>query len=184
MTLAGLLAICFTLGWVAVFFCRTEELSDAWPELRRDERLSSYFSIAALSTNMALGCAMVNYLPVALFDACLALIVHAAGIGLWFWGRSQISPWSMRRRPDQPPLRLRRDGAFGLVRHPLYCGMLIAAAAPLVATRSPLLALVYVSCVIAIVSRMLQEERRLLAQVGAEYEEYSRQVSRLIPFIW
>jgi protein-S-isoprenylcysteine O-methyltransferase Ste14 len=42
----------------------------------------------------------------------------------------------------------------------------------------------YLLCVTVMVSRMVQEERELRQQLGAEYEVYQREVSRIIPFVW
>ena len=174
----------FTLGWLAVFAFRTEALSETLPALTSSERWVSYGMIAANSVNMTLGCLLITSAQVSLTTAVLGVIVYALGIGLWFWGRSQICPMQTRRRPNQPPLRLRRDGAIGLVRHPLYGGMLLASAAPLVVSRSPVVGLTYVLWITVMVSRMVQEERVLRQQLGAEYESYQREVGRIIPFVW
>lgn len=184
MTFGRFLAILFTAGWVPVFFCRTEQLSDAMPELTRAERLATIVSVVTMSLHMALGCSLAAYDMVPTWRGSIALIVYGAGIGLWFWGRSQISPFAMRRRPDEPPLELRQDGAFGLVRHPLYCGMLIAAFSLVVATASAWVLATYLACAAAIVTRTLQEERRLFAQLGPVYRAYADKVSRLVPGLW
>lgn len=184
MTLEIAITLVFIFGWLAVFVFRTEALSETLPALTSSERWVSYGMIAANSVNMTLGCMLITSAHVSLTTAMLGVIVYGLGIGLWFWGRTQICPLQTRRRPKQPPLRLRRDGAFGLVRHPLYCGMLLASAAPLVVTRSPVVGLTYALCIAVMVSRMVQEERVLRQQLGAEYESYQREVSRIIPFVW
>ena len=110
--------------------------------------------------------------------------MFSLGIGLWFWGRRAVGPVRVRRMPDDPPIRFRRDGPFGAVRNPLACGMLIAALAPLVIRPSVALALTFVAGATGLVVRVLQEERCMLAQLGPVYEAYRRDVKRLIPFVW
>jgi protein-S-isoprenylcysteine O-methyltransferase Ste14 len=70
------------------------------------------------------------------------------------------------------------------VRHPLYFGVLVVSAAPAVAAGRLFLLCTYLMCVVAIVVRALQEERRLHAQLGSEYASYCRDVKRLVPFLW
>ena len=77
-----------------------------------------------------------------------------------------------------------QDGAYAIVRHPLYLGTLIAAAAPVVATRSWLLLATLICCFLVLAKRAVDEEGRLREQLGTEYVDYSREVKRLIPFIW
>jgi protein-S-isoprenylcysteine O-methyltransferase Ste14 len=75
-----------------------------------------------------------------LWRAALGIVVFAAAVAFWFWGRLQIGPLHMRRLPEEAPLQLRCSGAFGIVRHPLYFSYLLAAAAPLaVVPRTPFL---------------------------------------------
>ena len=114
----------------------------------------------------------------------LGLTLFAAAVAFWFWGRMMIGPLRVRRLPDEPPLRLQQHGAFGVVRHPLYFGYLLAAAAPLAVVPRPLFVLTFALCGVALMVRAVQEERRLRAQVGAPYDAYCRAVKRLIPFVW
>jgi protein-S-isoprenylcysteine O-methyltransferase Ste14 len=53
-----------------------------------------------------------------------------------------------------------------------------------VATFNPWLLASYTVCAVAIGVRALQEEKRLRAQLGAQYEDYCREVKRLVPFVW
>jgi protein-S-isoprenylcysteine O-methyltransferase Ste14 len=116
--------------------------------------------------------------------AAAGLALFGSAIAFWFWGRLMIGPLRVRRLPTEPPLRLQRSGAFGIVRHPLYFGYLLAAAAPLVVLPRPLFLLTFALAGTGLVVRAAQEERRLHAQVGAPYEYYCREVKRLIPFVW
>lgn len=185
MSLGLVLAVVFTAGWIPLYFCRTEALGDAWPHYEPIEQFAAVSTIAALSLHMAAGCVLVSLEgDLAPARAAVAAGLYIAGIAFWFWGRGLIGPLALRRMPDEPPLELRRDGAFRVVRHPLYFGCLLACAAPLVAAFGRWLVVSYAVCVGLVAIRALQEERRLRAQLGREYDEYCAQVKRLVPFLW
>lgn len=184
MSLGARLAVVFTVGWVPVFLVRTERFLDAAPVLTAAERFASVVSVASMAIHISLGCNRLVAEGTSVVPALASLVVYASGLGLWFWGRAQISSVWVKRMPQEPPLRLRRDGAFGIVRHPLYGGMLLAALALPIATGVWWQLLTYAACVAAVVTRLLQEERRLFEQMGDEYRDYAASVSRLIPGIW
>jgi len=98
--------------------------------------------------------------------------------------RALIGPLRVRRQPYDPPFRFRQDGAFGVVRHPLYLGALVAAGAPVLVVPRAYLAGSWAFCFLALAVRAGQEEARLRAQLGQPYEEYCRGVKRLVPFLW
>ena len=95
-----------------------------------------------------------------------------------------ISPLTTRVHPDNPPLEFHRDGAFGVVRHPLFFSYLVASTAPLIAVPHLVLFITYILCVVGLIKRARQEELRLHAQLGPVYAAYCREVARLIPFVW
>jgi protein-S-isoprenylcysteine O-methyltransferase Ste14 len=180
------LAVVYTLGWAPLFFIRTESLTAAFPLYSRAERWSTVGSAVLLGVYVTLTCVTVSLEQAVRWSAAAAsLVVFAIGVILWLRARIQIGPVHVRRLPDQPPPSLRRDGAFGLVRNPLYLGVLIAAGAPLIVTPRLWLVLLYAACALALVIRTLQEERRLRVLLGAEHARYCAEVRwRLFPFIW
>ncbi len=85
-------------------------------------------------------------------------------------------------RVDPPAgARLRTDGPYALVRHPLYAGLLAAAAGVAVLRRrpEPLVALGVLSGVLHL--KAGTEERRLEARFGAAYRDYAARTPRLVP---
>lgn len=175
----------FALGWVPLYLARAENAGEALPFYSAAERLWVRLAPACVSVHITAACLFLSFsAPVPHWRACLSVLVFALGVGFWFWGRVSIGPLRVTRLPDEAPVRLRRDGAFGLVRHPLYFGVLVANAAPVIAAGRVFLLGTYLLCVVAILVRALQEERRLHAQLGAEYAAYCRDVQRIIPFVW
>lgn len=184
MSTGALLALVFTLGWVPVFVYRTEAVSKSFPSYDRAERVWSLAAPAVLSLHIAASCFLLSVASPSTGRILFTGALFAAGIAFWFWARRAISPLTVRLLPDEPPKRLRRDGAFGLVRNPLYFGTLLAAAAPALAAGEPALTITFAASAVALVVRSGQEERRLHEQLGPEYADYSREVKRLLPFVW
>lgn len=185
MSLGYVLAALFTVGWLPPFLWRTEEIAAALPVYQGGERISTVATAVVLSVHMFAGCLLLTVHPeVPPLRALMACAVFLFGLSFWFWGRKLISPLQIRRMPDEPPLAFHRGGAFGIVRHPLYFSYLAATAAPVVATLSSWLMLSYAACAALLAVRAVQEEKRLRAQLGAQYEDYCREVKRLVPFVW
>jgi len=185
MTLGVALTVVYTLGLASLYFLRAESLSDALPVYTAAERWSVIVTPILIGLHVTLACVIVSELPaVPGWAAALSLLVFFCGLVFWVWARTQIGPVRISRRPDEPPRRLRRDGPFGLVRNPLYLGLLVMILAPVVVAPRPLLGVTYLVCVGVLAVRAAQEERRLHAQLGDEYAAYCRQVRRLVPFVW
>ena len=185
MMLGVLLALVFALGWIPVFVYRTEALTEALPSYHGAERLWSFVTPALLGTHCTVSCIALSLADeIPLWAAASGLVVYGTSVVFWLWGRAMISPLHVRRLPDEPPPQLRCDGVFGIVRHPLYFSYLLACAAPVIVLRGGILVVTFGLCAFVLVVRALLEERRLHAQLGAQYDEYCRSVKRLVPFVW
>lgn len=185
MTPGIALGLAFGLGWLPLFVFRAEAIRAALPHYTPSERLWVTLTPVVFVVHMTSVClAMSQTSAIAWWSAGLGLLLFASAIAFWFWGRRMIGPLRVRRLPDEPPLRLQRHGAFGIVRHPLYCGYLAAAAAPLAVVPRPQFLLTFSMCCVVLMVRAVQEEQRLRTQLGPPYESYCREVKRLIPFVW
>jgi protein-S-isoprenylcysteine O-methyltransferase Ste14 len=184
MTAGMLMAIAFAIGWIPLYRFRAESMGDALPYYRGAERRWVRLSPVLFAIHMTLASLLLSVSSPPRWRAVLGAALFAAALSFWLWARRQIGPLQTTRLPDDPPPRLRRDGAFGVVRNPLYLAYLLAAAGPAVVAAQPVLALTLAACAAALMIRAAQEERRLHAQLGAEYAEYCRTVKRLIPFVW
>jgi protein-S-isoprenylcysteine O-methyltransferase Ste14 len=147
--------------------------------------LAIWSSLIALVGHITTTCVLLSLTPVVpIWRAATALAVFATGIAFWLWARALIGPLRVRRLPPDAPTLLRRAGPFGLVRNPMYLGVLVATWASTLAAGRAWLALSYAAVVVAVAVRAVQEERRLHEHLGDAYAEYSRAVKRLIPFVW
>jgi protein-S-isoprenylcysteine O-methyltransferase Ste14 len=117
-----------------------------------------------------------------LWIAALSLLA-ALGVGLccgWFdhatfFGLRQA--WTGNANARSP---LRIEGPYRYVRHPLMLGLLIALwAQPIM---PPELLMMNVGLTVYILIAIRWEERDLVREFGAEYEQYRRKVPALIPF--
>jgi protein-S-isoprenylcysteine O-methyltransferase Ste14 len=185
MTTGFALGLTFALGWLPLWVFRAEAVTEALPNYSGSERIWVAATPIVLAVHMTCVCAAISRMHVVSSSrAVLGLSLFGVAVAFWFWGRTMIGPLRVRRLPDEPPLRLQRRGAFGIVRHPLYSSYLLAAAAPLAVAPRGAFVLTYAACCVAVTVRAVQEERRLRAQVGASYDAYCREVKRLIPFVW
>jgi protein-S-isoprenylcysteine O-methyltransferase Ste14 len=185
MTRSVGLALLFALGWVPTYLFRAESVGAALSVYSRPERLWVRASIAVLVVHMSAACIGLSLTSrIDAWHTALGLGVFAAGMGLWLWARVLIGPLRVRRMPDDAPAQLRRNGPFGVVRHPLYLGVLLAASGPVLVAPRAALVMTLSLCFVVLAVRAQQEERRLRAQVGAAYDDYCRAVKRLVPFVW
>jgi protein-S-isoprenylcysteine O-methyltransferase Ste14 len=185
VTLGIVLSVIFGVGWLPLFLFRAESLGEALPSYRGSERFWVLATPVILAAHVTASCGVLSLeRSIHTARAVASVFLFAAGVAFWLWARATIGPVRTRRLPDQPPECLRRDGPFGLVRNPLYFGVLICAAAPALAAAEPLLAASFALSVAALAIRAGQEERRLHAQLGASYAAYCREVRCLIPFVW
>jgi protein-S-isoprenylcysteine O-methyltransferase Ste14 len=107
--------------------------------------------------------------------------------GLWLFARSHAvlgSNWSITLELRESHELVTR-GAYRLVRHPMYSGLLLYAMGQALVLPNWLvgpsdLAVVLVLCAF----RIGPEERMLREHFGDEYDGYMQRTKRLVPFLW
>jgi protein-S-isoprenylcysteine O-methyltransferase Ste14 len=162
----------------------TEDAARAWPELGpRGEGWAALQLVlmAAIATAgmrgrrwpaSTCGLRLLAGAPAALAGAYLL----AAGIGAL--GR-QLTPFP---KPVEQA-SLRRDGAYGLVRHPMYGGGLLLALAWSLGSSPAALAPWAVAALFLDAKR--RREEAWLSEEQPDYEAYRREVRHsLVPFVW
>jgi protein-S-isoprenylcysteine O-methyltransferase Ste14 len=107
-----------------------------------------------------------------------------AGIAFAWWARLHLGRlWSARitRKSDH---RVVESGPYGVVRHPIYSGLLLSLLATAAAKGTLLGVGGFVLLLIGIFMKARLEERWLGAELGAEeYASYRRRVPMLVPFV-
>jgi protein-S-isoprenylcysteine O-methyltransferase Ste14 len=115
--------------------------------------------------------------------AGLGLFLFALGLGFAIWARLHIgrnwgTPMSQKDDPE-----LVTSGPYGLVRHPIYSGILLAGIGTAVAL-SWLWLIAMVLAGIYFVYSATVEERYLTKQFPDNYPMYSRSTKMLVPLIF
>jgi protein-S-isoprenylcysteine O-methyltransferase Ste14 len=92
--------------------------------------------------------------------------------------------WRLTPSPHPPQgARLVVKGAFGLVRHPMYGGLILTAFGWGLFVNGPL-TLLYACLVFAVLDLKARFEERLLLARFAAYADYRARVSKLVPFLY
>jgi protein-S-isoprenylcysteine O-methyltransferase Ste14 len=116
-------------------------------------------------------------------SAVLGLVLLAAGGTLGAGGAAKLGSkiCAVPYPPEQAVLQ--RTGAFCVVRHPMYCGAILAAVGwAMVSQRW--LTLGYACLLLVLFDLKSRREEAWLTAKFAEYPEYQRRVRRLIPFVY
>lgn len=117
----------------------------------------------------------------AMADIGLALTI--AGAAFAVWARIYIgSNWSGRVTIKQDH-ELIRTGPYGIVRHPIYAGLLLAVLGTAIGIGELGGLFAFVLAVAGWRQKWRTEEQFLSEQFGAQYDAYRKQVKGLIPFV-
>lgn len=140
--------------------------------VRRRIHVSLAVFTALVAEDVATGVKPHNLANLTEHHAAWGLVLVTAGLAVRSWAAGTLRKWAS----------LTTDGAYAVVRHPLYVGsflMMIGFCAiiddgeNIWFVAGPLLA-IYVLAV-------LKEERRLAARFGNDWADYARRVPRFIP---
>ncbi len=113
----------------------------------------------------------------------IGLIMVAAGLGFSVWARVYLGRnWSAVVTIKQDH-ELVRGGPYGLVRHPIYSGLLFALLGTAVAIGEWRGLLAFAAITVGFLIKMRVEERFMDESFGEQYARYRREVAALIPFV-
>ena len=122
--------------------------------------------------------------PATSVAAYAGLMLTIVGLAFAVWAHLCIgrnwSPLIQVKRDHE----LMRTGAYRIVRHPIYAGLMIATLGTAIAYGHLSGFIGFLLVVAAWGYKAVLEESAMLEQFGAKYEEYCRNVRRLIPFVW
>ena len=118
------------------------------------------------------------------------LIATALGVALGLCGAALALAGALRMGSNVTPSPRPRegapllvDGAYGLVRHPMYGGLILAAFGWALFVNGPL-TLLYACLLFAGLDYKTRHEERLLQAAHDGYAEYQGRVRKLIPFLY
>jgi len=114
--------------------------------------------------------------------AGLAMVI--AGAAFAAWARLSLgSNWSGLVMVKQHH-ELIQSGPYGIVRHPIYSGLMLAALGTAVAIGQLGCLLGFAVAAVAWWMKWRVEERFMTERFGSRYEEYKRRVNAVIPFVF
>ncbi len=109
--------------------------------------------------------------------------ITAAGLLFSVWARQHLGGnWSQAVTVKEDH-ELIQSGPYGLVRHPIYTGLLLAFVGSAIARGEWRGLLATALMFVALWSKLRLEEKWMRAQFGESYENYSQRVSALVPRI-
>lgn len=124
-----------------------------------------------------------RFVPAALTAYVLGLMMVAAGLGFAMWARVHFGRnWSATVTVKQDH-ELIRTGPYGLVRHPIYTGLLLALLGTAVGIGEWRGLVAFASFMIGFLFKLKAEERFMTETFGEQYNRYRAEVPALIPFI-
>ena len=77
-----------------------------------------------------------------------------------------------------------RSGPYGIVRHPIYTGLLVALLGTAIALGELRCFLGVILAAIAWKIKSVTEEALMVEQFGEQYARYRQQVKGLVPYLW
>ena len=124
-----------------------------------------------------------SFVPPTMAFHWLGLLITALGLAFAVWARVHLGRnWSGTVTVKENH-ELIRSGPYGLVRHPIYSGFLLAMLGTAIAFGEIRGLIAFVLAFIAWRAKSLIEERFMLDQFGDRYARYKRDVKALIPFV-
>ena len=113
----------------------------------------------------------------------IGAVTIALGAFLISWAITSFHSWRFRAKLDQGH-ELATNGAFRVLRHPIYAAMNLLALGSAIWVPTPIVATGFVFIVIGSALRARSEEALLRRAFGAAYTEYSRRTKRFIPGVY
>jgi len=107
--------------------------------------------------------------------------ITIAGLAFSVWARVHLGKYWSGVITLKEGHRLIRTGPYGMVRHPIYTGLILAAIGSAIANGSGDALLSLIPIVAGLGIKIVREERLLAGQFGEEYAQYRRQVPALVP---
>jgi protein-S-isoprenylcysteine O-methyltransferase Ste14 len=124
-----------------------------------------------------------RFVPPSMAVYWLGFVIVAAGLGFAVWARLRLGRnWSATVTIKQDH-ELVRTGPYGVVRHPIYTGLLLALLGTAIAIGEWRGLFAFALIAIGFVFKLKAEERFMSETFGEQYARYRAEVPALIPFV-
>lgn len=112
----------------------------------------------------------------------MLFVLAALGLGFTWWARLHLGTLWSGRVTRKAGHRIVDTGPYGLVRHPIYTGIILAVIATALLRPEPVGLAGVVLLIVSFVIKARLEERFLSEELGPDYAAYRRRVPMLVPF--
>jgi protein-S-isoprenylcysteine O-methyltransferase Ste14 len=125
-----------------------------------------------------------RFVPATDTTQAVGFALTVLGLGFAIWARFHLGRMWSGSVTLKEGHRLVQSGPYGLVRHPIYTGLVTAWIGRAVSAGT-VRALVGLALAVGSIVYKLSFEDRLMAEnFGEEHADYRRRVKRLVPFVW
>lgn len=136
-----------------------------------------------LVRHQPLGWLNQRFLPETVAVYWIGLVMAITGLGFAVWARVHLgSNWSARVTVKENH-ELIRSGPYGVVRHPIYAGLLLAILGTAISFGEWRGLLAFTFLTVSLVLKLKIEERFMAETFPDQYPRYRAEVPMLIPFV-
>lgn len=125
-----------------------------------------------------------NILPSTLITNLIGISVCLSGILFAIWARESLGKNWSAAIAVQKEHKLIQSGPYGVVRHPMYTGLLLALLGSSITIGALWGFLITSLLTLGIIGKLNSEEKLLFKHFPNEYLSYKKRVKALIPFIY
>lgn len=177
------------LGWLAYWWVSSWQVK---PSLRRESLPSRLVHITPLCLAAFLLCTpraplpilRERWLPPSAWAYWIGATLTAAGLLFSVWARWLLGDnWSGRVTVKEGHALITR-GAYAIVRHPIYSGLLLALLGTATARGDGSGVAAVALTLLAFLRKLRLEERWMQDQFGEAYRAYRRRVAALVPLLF
>jgi protein-S-isoprenylcysteine O-methyltransferase Ste14 len=113
----------------------------------------------------------------------VGVVIIAIGAALMSWAVASFHSWRFRAKLDQGH-QLATNGAFGLVRHPIYAGLTLLALGSAIWAPTLIIWIGFALIAMGGALRARSEESLLKHAFGDAYVDYAKRTKLFIPFVY
>jgi protein-S-isoprenylcysteine O-methyltransferase Ste14 len=180
LRIANVLWLAIFILWAVLRF-KTKKTVDSWPDVRARLALWGVLFAWFMLFSKPL---TERILPTDPAIDYLGLALTILGLSFAAWARVTIGRNWGDLITVQQDHELMRKGPYGIVRHPIYSGFMLATLGTAL-IRGDSGSLISAALVVICWSYKARlEEAFMIEHFGAEYEQYRQQVKGLIPGVW